>query len=72
MELALACRALYLLDSWESLPAEPHLPHSYLPRGYAAELEGHVHPLCPLWGRHLAHIFLILLPFLPPFQELGL
>lgn len=49
VELALACRALYFLDSWGALPAEPYLPHSYLPRGYAAELEGHVHSLCPLW-----------------------
>lgn len=49
MELALACRALYFQDPWGALPAEPNLLHSYLPRGFVAELEGHVHPLCPLW-----------------------
>lgn len=49
VELALAGRALYFWDPWRVLPAEPNLLHSYLPRGHIAKLEGHVHPLCPLW-----------------------
>ena len=36
VELALACRALYVWDPWRVLPAEPNLLYSYLPRGFVA------------------------------------